>query len=195
MNQVCAIERLLGEDSNQVSDLIAIAGSLENHGGSAFEYEAKRLKNSESNSDAEKEGLNLVLKGGKNPLSGPLRERKPQKAILEFLCDPEKTGLEGEWSSEDRYEGDDKKLRRREEGDGGNEDEDDGSESGVEHQLLKEDAALIWKSYKEEEGEGVLRLSWHTKYACEKRDGNDDSDDGEKDSSSSWGFFTWFVIM
>lgn len=209
-----------------MSKVIHIAGNLENHGGSAFEYEATRLKTSDSNSDSKKEGLRLVLKGGKRPLEGvPVKQRTTQRAVIEFLCDHEKTGLEGEWESEDHYES---KLRKRDDDenkgddegkdedegedeggddkdeggddkDEGGEDGDDGDvESGVEHQLTKDDSALIWESYgmNEQRDAEVLRLTWHTKYACEKSDddGGDGSDD-DSDTRNSWGFFTWLVIM
>ena len=101
---VCAIERLINGDSDNISEIIAIAGSLEQHGGTAFDYEVTRLKTSDSKSDSDKEGLRLALKGGKHPLNGPAQEKKEQKAIIEFLCDPDKTGTEGEWESEDKYE-------------------------------------------------------------------------------------------
>ena len=190
-----------------MSTVVAIAGALENVGGSAFEYDVTRLKTSDSNSDSQKEGLRLVLKGGKHPLSGPVKERRPQRAIIELICDQDKKGTEGEWESEDKYEsstklrtrddqkdpkdGDDKKK----DGDG----EDDGSESGVEHQLKKPDAALLWEGYHEEKDADVLRLTWLTKAACEKRDdknnGDKNKDEGDESASSHWGFFTWFVIM
>ena len=36
----------------------------------------------------------------------------------------------------------------------------------------------------------LLRLNWKTKYACE-----DYEDDEDASKSSSWGFFTWFIIL
>lgn len=176
-----------------VSKVVAIAGNLENVGGAPFDYEPTRLKTSDSHSDSQKEGLRLVLKGGKHPLNGPVKERREQQVVIELLCDKEKTGLEGEWESEDRYEKGDNKLRRRDD----NEDEDDdGVESGVEHQLIKDDAALIWESYgsNDADDKDILRLTWHTKHACESREDSED-DDGDPDTSSHWGFFTWFILM
>lgn len=181
-----------------VSKVVAVAGNLENVGGSQFEYEATRLKTSDSHSDAQKEGLRLVFKGGKHPLSGPVKQRREQQAVIEFVCDRNKTGLEGEWESEDRY------VRQRSlpvaaRDDGEDKDDgDDGSESGIEHQLLKDDSALIWEGYdlNEEKDVEVLRMTWSTKYACESRDeGDDGDDDGGSGSNQSWGFFTWLIIM
>lgn len=200
---MCAIERLIKDKIDTVESVTAIAGALENVGGSQFEYEATRLNGSDSNGDSKKEGLRLVLKGGKKPLDGSVK--REQKAIIEFLCDPKREGTEGEWESEDKYS-----KRRREEKDGddkkddGKKDDDkkdDGKEgdggdkSFPEHQLKKDDAALIWESYGPEKDGDVLRLTWHTKHACEgKRDGNGDDNNGG-DSSASWGFFTWLVIV
>lgn len=191
---VCAIQHLLQGKTDVVEKVVAIAGALENLGGSQFEYEATRLKTSDSNSDSEKEGLRLVLKGGKFPLDGKVKDRREQKAIIEFLCDKDKEGNEGEWESEDKYEGgkklrraDDKKDEKKEDGEDG--DKDDGKEkSSSEHQLKKDNAALIWKSYGPEKDADVLRLEWHTKHACETRDGSGGDDNGN--SSTHWGFFT-----
>lgn len=190
---MCAIGRFLQGETNAVEEVVAIAGSLENVGGSQFEYDATRLKTSDSNSDSQKEGLRLVLKGGKHPLDGPVQERREQRAVIEFLCDAEKKGDEGEWDAEDKYEKDGGARRRADDNKG------DSEKSAIEHQLKKPGAALIWGSYEKEKDADVLRLTWHTKYACEKRDGSDGKDkDGKEDkgnSSSHWGFFTWFVIM
>ncbi|KAL2205143.1 hypothetical protein CC79DRAFT_980805 [Sarocladium strictum] len=182
----CAITHMLKDDTDSISKVVAIAGRLENAGGSQFDSTATRLKTSESNSDSSKEGVRLLLKGGKYPLVGPVKERKAQQAVIEFLCDPGKEGTEGEWASEDKYE----RLARRDDNEG--EDEDEG-ESSKEHQLKKEDAALVWESYKSEKDADILRLTWHTKYACE--DKRDTGDDGGESASTSWGFFTWLFII
>jgi hypothetical protein len=178
---------MLKDDADSISKVVAIAGRLENAGGTAYETTATRLKTSESNSDSSKEGVRLVLKGGKHPLTGPVKERKVQQAVIEFLCDPNKEGTEGEWASEDKYE---RLARRDDEDDKGDKDE---GESSVEHQLKKEDAALIWESYKAEKDVDVLRITWHTKHACE--DKRNDGDDGDESTRTSWGFFTWLFIM
>lgn len=150
------------------------------------------------------------MRGGKHPLSAPFKERKEQKAIFEFLCDPERDGTEGEWGVEESEskvrredgeegedgDGEDNGDEGDDAGDGEGDDEDDGTgESTVEHQLLKENAALIWESFEEENDVGVLRMTWHTKHACEKREDSGDDTDGDDNSSAHWGFFTWFIIM
>ncbi|WKT38499.1 hypothetical protein QSH57_000317 [Fusarium oxysporum f. sp. vasinfectum] len=189
--RVCGITHLLksGEkETDEITNVIAIAGNLENVGGSRFDATPTRLKTSDSTSDKDKEGVRLVLTGGRDPLKGDIK-KTDQKAIIEFLCDPKKEGTEGEWVTSDQYEkraDDDKK-----EGDG--DDKDDG-ESMIEHQLKHDNASLIWNSFDVEEKARVLRLTWYTKYACEKSEDNGGS--GDDDSSSShWGFFTWFIII
>ena len=190
--EVCAIEHAIHEDRDMVTKVVAIAGALENHGGSTFEYEVTRLKTSDSHSDAQKEGLRLVLKGGKYPLTPPAKEQREQKAIVEFLCDHNKKGTEGEWEAEDRYDSDQLQRRDDEESGGGDE-----GESSREHQLKNDDAALLWDGYGDESGTDVLRMTWYTQYACESTEGNIDDGEPEDDgnSSSHWGFFTWLVIM
>lgn len=195
MRVVCGIRRWResGDDKVQV---FAIAGALEGVGGAQFDYEVARLNESDSNSDSDKEGLRLILKGGKHPLDGPVGERREQKAIVEFLCDPSREGTEGEWETDGQYaQADSAEGKDDGDKDGGS----GGGEPGSEKQRKKDNAALVWKSYKAEGTADVLRLTWHTKYACEKRDGDSDPDkdkDKDKDDASShWGFFTWFVIV
>ncbi len=227
---VCAIKRVIGDESDSITEVIPIAGSLENHEGTAFDYEVTRLKTSDSNADSKKEGLRLVLKGGRHQL-------RDQRAVIEFLCARNQTGLEGEWEAEDKYEksskrkrddkkdddkkdddkkdddkkdddkkDDDKKDDDKKDDDKKDDKKDDDKKDGddnkkggddeeVEHQLKKDDAALIWESYGTEKDADILRLTWHTKYACEKRDDNDVEDPEKPASGGSWGFFTWVFIM
>lgn len=215
---MCAIERVLDADTNKIMEVIPIAGSLENHGGTAFDFDLTRLKTSDSNADSKKEGLRLVLKGGKH-------KNREQRAVIEFLCDRNQTGTEGEWESEDKYETESKRKRddaeeeEEEKGEEDKEEKDEGDDKDdkedgdkeddkdkddndhpdeAEHQLKKDDAALIWEGYGDEKGADILRLTWHTKYACEKRDDDKDVEDPEEPSkggSSGWGFFTWLLVM
>ncbi|KAL6411177.1 hypothetical protein AUP68_04875 [Ilyonectria robusta] len=208
--RVCAIKRLLKENTDTIEDINAIAGNLENAGGSQFDYTVTRLKTSDSTSDSQKEGLRLVLKGGKHhPIGQPSTSVREQRAIVEFICDRNKTGTEGEWDAEDKYDA--KKFRLRDEEkkeDGDKKDDDKGKEGDgkdgddkkegdtddeKEHQLKNKDASLIWESFTAEKDADVLRLTWYTQYACESRDDNGSGDDGGE--KGSWGFFTWFIII
>ncbi|ROT35200.1 hypothetical protein SODALDRAFT_329385 [Sodiomyces alkalinus F11] len=189
--RVCAIERLIRPDEDSHDDIqkvIPIAGELKDHGGGTLDPKVERLKSSDSHSDHDKEGLRLVLQGGRYPLEG--KHKRPQKAIIEFICHREKTGLEGEITPEDQYSAE--ALRTRAE----DKDEGDDGDDGEERQNLTPGAALVWKSYgPSEKGDvDVLRLTWYTQYACEDAWANP-PDSGDEDSSRGWGFFTWFVIL
>jgi hypothetical protein len=172
--EVCGIERTINheEDTEVVSGTIPIAGNYAADSGELLDPAVTRLKSS----DVEAEGIRLELHGGRFPFkSSGVR----QQAVIEFHCDPSRTGLEKESDSED-------KRRKSEissaedEGDDG----DDGDDS-------EDQTSLRFKSYGVVDDVGILRLDWLTKYACEDYE----EDDGNSDSSSHWGFFTWLIIM
>jgi len=172
--RVCAIERLISkeDETDTLSLVIPIAGDLKERGGGDMDAKWTRLSTSPSYGDSEKEGLRVELNGG---VLGTGRDKRAQKAIVEFLCDRERTGLENLWEPEDKYE--DSGVRRRAEEDG---EEDD-----------KNSPSLQWLKYEEGSGDtDILRLEWRTKYACE---GSKEEQDAER--SSHWGFFTWFIII
>ncbi|KAI8958869.1 autophagy-related protein 27 [Daldinia sp. FL1419] len=203
--RVCAIKRV----DDHIDKAIPIAGDIRNYGGGDLDPEVTRLKTSDSNSDSKKEGVLLVMKGGIDRTdSGGKRN---QRAIIEFLCDKERNGTEGEYDpADDKYEPNpdaamaqvNPLLFRAEDGDedGGDGGDGDGDGNGddelpKEVQLgLEKDPSLIFNSYEPLTEDGnidVLRLTWLSKYACENRD-----DDGSsEDPSSHWGFFTWLVII
>ncbi|KAL1877537.1 hypothetical protein VTK73DRAFT_8595 [Phialemonium thermophilum] len=183
--RVCAIRHNIdprkkdAKDADEITHVIPIAGELLERGGKAFEWTAERLSTSKSDGggDADKQGVRLTLRGG-------VYERREQRAVIELLCDPERTGLEGEWESETKYEpgGDDEEEKRKQ----WREDE----LGHPEEQLKKKDTALLWDSYgPSADGDvDILKLTWYTKHACETGapvPGRDDS----------WGFFTWMVIL
>lgn len=193
--KVCAIKHLIDprkeKDNDFIEAVIPLAGNLANHGGKAFEWTATRLKSSDSVADKKREGVRIVMKGG-------VYEGREQKAAVEMVCDPERTGDEGEWESEDKYDKEGSKEKRevetseddKKEEDGGGQDE----VGWVEKQLKKDNASLIWEGYTRTDNVDTLQLTWYTKYACEKRAPNE----GERppaDESKSWGFFTWLVIL
>lgn len=171
--------------------VIPIAGDLTNHGGSSMEPKYTRLKTSDSGADAKKEGIRLVLHGGIDTVT-----KRKQQAIVEMVCDKDKTGKEGEWDpKDDKYEPGQEETED-EEGSAAAKwkraDGDEGKDNSSEHQLLKPDSALIFDSYgplSEDKQIDVLRLTWNTKYACEGLP------EDEYPSDSHWGFFTWLVIL
>ncbi|KAI5252585.1 hypothetical protein E4T42_03371 [Aureobasidium subglaciale] len=191
---VCAIESdyNLADNSSTIKRVIPIAGQYAGSHGRFLDPEWTRLKNSPSHDDANKEGLRVELHGGKYPFEKS--NGRQQKAIIEFQCDRNRTGLEGsESDSRDKLdeEGESASLSTLAESDG-NKDEDKGDEKKP-----TGDASLKLVSYRSE-GEGdaefdVLRLQWKTKYACEGI--TDHKPTSGNKSSSHWGFFTWFIII
>ena len=202
---VCGIE----QDYNQadgtstIKKVIPIAGEYTSSHGRGLEPDLTRLKNSGSHSDSKKEGVRVELNGGRYPFDKSTGRQ--QKAIIEFECIPDKTGLEGdERDSREKLTDDDagkSKLVRADAGEKVGDDEKDGKEGsgdkdGKDDDKMpeKNNASLTLVSYRLE-GEGdkqveVLRLNWQTKYACE---GQRRSSPPSK--SSHWGFFTWFLIV
>jgi autophagy-related protein 27 len=196
-----------------VRNVIAIAGDLREQGGHDLDFKVERLGKEASQatstitdtrssipeptatSKAEAEdrrGLRLVLGGGLFPLE---RGGVEQRAVVDFVCDNDKSGLEGEWEPEDEYESARMRSRARRQ---------DAAAPAGEKQLLKDGAALLFDGYGPGEGKDkdvrVLKLTWRTKEACNgKRDDGGDRDDGGKDDdgrgTTHWGFFTWFVVM
>jgi hypothetical protein len=121
----------------------------------------------------------VELHGGKFPDE---KSGRPQKAIIEFLCDKERSGNEGfEDSKAISDAGDAEILEKRK--------DKDGKDSELPN--LDKGHSLKYVSYQSEGDTDVLRLKWKTKYACE-----DAVDDPENDSKGGgWGFFTWFIII
>lgn len=161
-NVVCAIEHTIKpeEKSDEITEVIPIAGELKDYGGGSLDAKVTRLKTSESQKDSVREGLRIELNGG-------YYDKRKQKAIVEFICDAERTGLETDFEPEDKYEGGDEKSEK-------------GSPSltFVKHEKYVPDTEV-----------DTLWLEWRTKYACEDQQGDDAA------TSGRWGFFTWLLIM
>ncbi|KAF3481238.1 Atg27p [Arthroderma uncinatum] len=141
----------------------------------------------------EKEGLRMELHGGKHPFK---KEGKNQKAVFNFLCDPERTGLEGltdakpeSGNKDEDKKGDDKKGDDKKGDDKKGDDKKEGKEEGKSRKREEDSSkSLQLKGYNQEEG--VLNLEWRTKYACEDVEGG-----GGNKSSGHWGFFTWMIVL
>lgn len=190
--RVCAIREIIDLDSvNQTMITpIDIAGTYKTQNGLDIDAKFELLRNSKSNSDASREGLRAELHGGRHPFE----EKKgvDQRAIIEFVCDAERTGLEGDEKDAGEHEEDPKdddkkddgkkeeKLRRRDEESGKCEDSKSSLRfCGYAKETLQKDTVVQ-----------TLRLEWRTKYACE-----DAKDLPSDDKSSHWGFFGWFFII
>ncbi|EKD19532.1 autophagy protein Atg27 [Drepanopeziza brunnea f. sp. 'multigermtubi' MB_m1] len=181
--RVCGIEHDINKDTNSsiIGEVIPIAGDLKEKGGGDLDAKWVRLETDGSHADSEKQGLRLTMNGGFAPGSN-----KKQKAIVEFECDLNRSGLENLWESEDKYES--RKAKRAE----GEEKRDDPKDGGDTNEDDAKSPDLQFVRYDTSgETEDVLRLHWKTKYACE----NVKDDDGDSKKTAGWGFFTWFIII
>ncbi|KAI9810722.1 MAG: hypothetical protein M1827_006060 [Pycnora praestabilis] len=172
---VCGIERTTnpGEEKDEITGVYPIAGDYTlNHGGH-LDPTWTRLKSSASHADSEKEGLRVEMQGGRYPFD--LKLNREQRAVVEFLCDKERTGNEGSVAEERISMG-------------------KGEEGGAKRDGGNEDPSLQFVSYGPQDDIDVLRLEWRTKYACEGHK-DDGGDEGSKSPSGHWGFFTWFIII
>ncbi|KAF2665405.1 hypothetical protein BT63DRAFT_65119 [Microthyrium microscopicum] len=168
---ICAVERDFDPDKPNegnatVRKWVAIAGEFSMNTGVHLEVKPTRLKTAGSHADAQREGLRLEMTGGRDPLSSP--KGIQQKAVIELVCNKKMTG----WEPKEQPKVKSESLAKR---------DDEIAE------------ALKVVSYGEEDvrGEiwGILRLDWQSQYACE------DAADIPQDPSTSWGFFTWFIII
>ena len=164
---VCGFEYKNAVDgSESESRAFPIAG-LEHLGQGSKDPEVTRLKKI----DPDREGLMVRLAGGQ--YIDENKAKKDAAAVIEFQCDPTRSGLEGlDTSEEAGQEAEEKRLRAREE-------------------ISARTPSLQFKSFGPSDNNSyVLKLDWLTRYAC------DDYLSGKKgDSSGAWGFFTWFIVM
>ncbi|OKL64398.1 hypothetical protein UA08_01127 [Talaromyces atroroseus] len=165
-------------DTIEEKDL-PIAG-LDPLGGGSKDPEVTRLKTQ----DPSTEGIRVKLSGGQIKDDDSKRS-KPASAVIEFQCDPDRTGLEGLKNDDDIDEQETKnKMSRDGNGDDGDSDSDP-KEDKTRSLQYKSFDLIDDKSY-------VLRLDWKTKYACEnyKRE-----NPAESTGSGHWGLFTWLIII
>jgi hypothetical protein len=186
---------------------LPIAG-LDPAGGGSKDPEVTRLKKQ----DADTEGVRIKIAGGEIHEHGQ-KHGKPASAVIEFQCDPDRTGLEGltteksgdsdkNKEDKDKEEEESKKRFRREddddkkEGDGEEEGDDkdkDNSGDKADGEQDTSDRSLQLKSFGlVDDKYYILRLDWKTKYACENYLSDNPSDSS---GSGHWGFFTWMIIM
>jgi hypothetical protein len=195
---VCAVREHVDGDSSLIDAVVPIARGNELADGARLEPEYKRLKDSESNEDSKKEGLRVILHGGKNKDDG----NKKQRAIIDFLCrrdnkkserhvrrDGEKHGDE----KDDKSKADDDKKEKDGDKKGG---DDDNKHADWEKLRRSDDGKggeLEFLSYHTTEEYGTLRMNWYTKYACENSTGDDNG--GSSAPRGGWGFFSWFFLL
>ncbi|KAI0388801.1 autophagy-related protein 27 [Xylariaceae sp. FL0594] len=210
-SRACAIRHLIkpGEKGDTIERATPLAGDW---GSGQLEPSVSRL--SEDDLDSGKEGLRVILKGGYNTTESGVRRK--QSTVIDFICDKDREGTEGEYDSEDKYVAGAESLRAR--ADEKKEDEKDGKDGekgdekgddkpSKEVQLgLEKDPSLVFDRYGPSDSDvkvDILHLTWSTKYVCQNKaddgsDGNGDGDAGEepkKPASSHWGAFTWIVLL
>ncbi|KUL81398.1 hypothetical protein ZTR_10985, partial [Talaromyces verruculosus] len=165
---------------------LPIAGYENALGGGSKDVEINLLKSI----DPDTEGVRVKISGGTIP-EPELKKKYPASAIIDFQCDPNRTGLEGLKNDDDLDQATDSKLRRREDSDEGK----DGDKEGEDKPAPKT-SSLTFQSFSlVDDKEGfVLRLDWKTKYACEdyKRE---NPGSGGGNGGGHWGFFTWLIII
>jgi hypothetical protein len=194
--RICGINNQIDLATNNITtEARDISGTYTSEVRRPMDPKYELLKNSGSHADVGREGIRAELHGGKYPWKGGV----DQMAIIEFVCDKERSGLEGDEKNEDQS-GDDKDDDGDK--DNGDKEKDDDKDKSDEKRSPRRredskcedsDRSLRFCGYDVENSgkkkqAGVLRLEWRTKYACE----NAESPGG---GSSHWGFFTWFIII
>ncbi|KAF2714867.1 hypothetical protein K504DRAFT_12636 [Pleomassaria siparia CBS 279.74] len=198
-SRVCAIREDIDETGtvNNTIVPIEIAGTYSD--GLPMNEKFQLLRDSKTHADAEREGFRAELHGG-------MFNKIPQQAIIEFLCDRNRTGLEGDELDDAKKDDDEKDGDNDKKKEDDDKDKKEGEKPGMsmnpsmsltrrdnDDGCETSDASLRFCSYAVTEGEKgkkvrTLRLQWRTKYACEDTP-------SEGPGSSSWGFFTWFIII
>lgn len=187
---VCAIREELDYGSeNSTIQPIDIAGTYKSYNNRDIDAKFEQLRDSKSNSDAGRDGVRATLHGGRFPFDDSKKKGLDQRAIIEFVCDKDRTGLEGDENEGGDLEddkGDDKKdddkkeerLKAREESSKGKCEDSDASLRfcGYDRESAGKDQEIQ-----------TLRLEWRTGLAC--------ADALPEDNGSHWGFFGWFFIM
>lgn len=153
-----------------------LAGDLKGFGGKDMDAKWESLSESDSIADSEKDGIRLSMNGGTHKVGDV---KRPQRVVVEFLCDKTRVGDENIWDPEDKYD-----KEKRAEGD-----ETDRPKEGEPEDATKEPSLKFVKYDTTGKDMDILRLEWRTKYACR------DAEEQEPKPNNSWGFFTWFIIM
>lgn len=182
-----------GGGADDIRGVIPIAGEYVLQHGGPLDPKWTRLKTSSSNADSAMEGLRLELHGGRYPFAA--KHGRKQKAIIEFVCDRDRTGLEGQGQDkeddDDEDAGDDKPSTPP--GDNDDDVDDDEGGRGGRGDDGKSLRFIRYEPTSEDVHEDTLRLEWRTKYACEGV--RDEEGQKKKKNGGHWGFFTWFIIM
>ncbi|RJE23860.1 Autophagy protein Atg27 [Aspergillus sclerotialis] len=172
---ICGFKSTKAVDGSEENDVAFPIVGLDHMGYGTKDPEITRLKKL----DSSREGLMVKLWGGEYITDK--KEKKRAGAVIEFKCDPERSGLEGLQSQEETENPERRSftaLQKR---------EDSGSDEGGDSSR-----SLQFTSFGPgDDNTYILKLDWRTKYSC------DDylSDNKGKSSGGHWGFFTWFIII
>jgi len=181
---ICGFRHATARDEKESESYAFPIAGLDPPGHGSKEPEITRLKKL----DAERQGLLVKLSGGEY-LEDHEKKKKDTAALIEFQCDPDKSGLEG---LEDSETSDAAANRRRSQLEATSDDNTGDDKDGDNHDDGSNPSrSLQFKSFKLVDDTYILRLDWKTRYAC------DDYLKNRKDSSPSghWGFFTWLIII
>ncbi|KAJ5764909.1 autophagy protein Atg27 [Penicillium odoratum] len=158
---ICGFIKTSTEDGGGSHWAYSLAG-LEHLGEGGKDPEVTQLKEI----DEAQEGVRIKMSGGEYKEEADAK-KKPAAAVIDFQCDPDRSGLEGLANTEDV------EKRRRDE--------------------VSKDPSLQFKSFgPNDDNVYILKLNWRTRYACDNYDGGNS---GSGDSSKHWGFFTWLIII
>jgi hypothetical protein len=186
---VCGFQyQYVPDGSEEIGHAFPIAG-LDPLGHGSKDSEVTRLKG-----DGQ-EGLLVKLAGGEYVDKD--KKKKDARAVIEFQCDPDRSGLEGLASAanESSEEEEEEETRRRlvvraDEGDKDKDKDKDKEKTGP-NDGSDPSRSLQFESFgPADDNSYVLKLKWRTRYACDNY-----VRDRKGDGSSHWGFFTWLIIM
>ncbi|PWY84168.1 autophagy protein Atg27 [Aspergillus eucalypticola CBS 122712] len=187
---ICGFQYKTALDSHKEESTVFPIVGLDHLGHGTKDAEITRLKKL----DSELEGLLVKLAGGEY-FDEEQQKKKNAGAVIEFQCDPDRSGLEGLQTTEDTEEERRRQWQlsqRADETNGDNENNDNGT-------IPEGGRSLQFKSFGPADDDTyVLKLNWRTRYACDNyRDepGEKNPDGGSGDGSSHWGFFTWLIII
>lgn len=193
--RVCGLRETidLSTENNSTFTPIDIAGTYKTQTGRDIDAKFELLRNSKSNSDAGREGVRAELHGGRLPFDDK-KDGVDQRAIIEFVCDKDRTGLEGDEKDDTEHE-DDPTDGEKDGKDKDGKDKDAKLKRTAENgkgQCEDSDHSLRFCGYQTETADKnkkvrTLRLEWRTKFACE--------DAPAEEEGSHWGFFGWFFII
>ncbi|KAF7180645.1 hypothetical protein CNMCM7691_009936 [Aspergillus felis] len=181
----CGFQYKYAVDSEDVfAHAFPIAG-LDPLGQGSKDAEVTRLKG-----DGQ-EGLLLKMAGGEYVDKD---KKKKARAVIEFQCDPDRSGLEGLASAENESSEEEETLRRlvvREDEGDKDKDKDKDKEKTDPNDGSDPSRSLQFESFAPAEDDSYeLKLKWRTRYACDNY-----VRDRKGDGSSHWGFFTWLIII